>query len=88
MACDPESLLADAKCFLCLNEKQRDAVEIELLCQVATQGGPLNDGGSVLTGNGAPVGPSATSAAVYTDVTNGALYIWNDITAEWILIVG
>jgi len=32
MECDPATLLADAKCFLCLSEHQMDVIQAYLLC--------------------------------------------------------
>lgn len=36
--CNVDTLLADARCFLCLTEKQLRTVQIQLLCEIANEG--------------------------------------------------
>lgn len=38
MACDPNTLLNDARCFLCLTEEQRAMINVWLLCQILSGG--------------------------------------------------
>lgn len=39
MACDPNTLLNEARCYSCLTEDQRAAIITSLLCQLASGGG-------------------------------------------------
>lgn len=88
MSCDPAHLLEEAKCLLCLNHQQMDAVEVSLLCQLGSIGGPVSGGGSVLTGEGDPAIVPTTDAAVYTDILNSAFWQWDHNLAQWVKILG
>ncbi len=47
MACDPNALIAEARCYLCLTEEQRATIILSLWCQILAGGsvGPGPDPG-------------------------------------------
>jgi hypothetical protein len=52
MACDPNTLLADASCILCLTEEQRAIVGVSLLCTIAAAGSVVGSGNFRITESG------------------------------------
>jgi len=72
--CDVNVLLAQANCFSCLSPGLWQVLELQLLCDIAAQGGGGGGGtGAVLFGhygNAAPPNPPAnpTSAAIAYDL--------------------
>lgn len=90
MACDPATLLADAKCILAqIPPRIIPAAAIPVLCDILANGGGGASGGGVQCGTGAPVAPPTTpsSCAFYMDESADALYYWNATAAEWRLLL-
>lgn len=87
MVCDPNSLLAAAKCFQCLSEKELKQVSVYLLCQISTNGG--GGGGAspqlVTYTAGTPANPpDVTKPAIAYDPTgNLPILGWNTSTLSW-----
>lgn len=53
MACDPNELLSDARCLLCLTNAQLDAVSTYLYCTIAGDGpAPPGESAHILTEGG------------------------------------
>jgi hypothetical protein len=62
MACDPNTLLNDARCFTCLTEEQRAIINLYLLCQISGNTTPV-----------VPINPVASGWAARVVVNGGAL---------------
>lgn len=78
MACDINTLLSEAKCFSCLDEKSQLAVIATLLCGIAEAGGGGGGGVQYFAGSGPPTTQTpANGAGAYYDYTNKATYNWN-----------
>lgn len=70
MACDPNQLLAAAKCFQCLSEKELNQVIAYLLCQISTGG---SSGGSIQVIVTIDADPNAAHL-VPSEPTKGAIF--------------
>jgi len=91
MACDKDTLMANANCLMCLEPWQLDAIMVYLLCQIMASGAV--GGGTVVTcGDVAPVAaPTGTCGLYYqrnTGVSPGSLYYWDAGSASWVPLVG
>jgi hypothetical protein len=73
MACDPNALLNQARCFQCCSEKELQQVIASLLCQISTGGA---GGANLTSGHGAPTSTPTSSVAIYIDEDTGAQYNW------------
>lgn len=75
MACDPNQLLADAKCFQCMSHQQLQMVIASLLCQISTGGVTASN---LFSGHGSPVGVvfPTSNVAIYIDEDNGDQWSW------------
>lgn len=75
MACDPKTLLSDAKCFTCLSEKQLLAIGSNPLCQILSNG-PNVSGSVEITNDWASVFGSALNFThSYTNTTGHVLTV-------------
>jgi hypothetical protein len=73
MSTDSQTLLSQAKCYLCLGITIGEALQLALLAQIAGSGG--TGGNAQLTsGIGAPTATPSTSPALYIDENTGTLY--------------
>lgn len=83
MACDPQTLMTAAACFLCLNPTQLAAINTYLLCQIFSGGGT---GGSGITcGTSDPVAAPAGTCGIYYRTDNGAVWFWNGVA--WVVLI-
>lgn len=77
VTCTPGALIDAAVCFTCdsLTEKQLLAIQVYLLCQIASGGGSF--GVAILTGAGDPNGSAASTGSpqFYMGTSPAALYI-------------
>lgn len=73
-ACNPSSLLADAKCFSCLSKKELQAVIAQLLCNISSDAPKIYRAVLSQSGLAAPV-PSIL------ENTLGAVPTWTRISA-------
>jgi hypothetical protein len=75
---DPQTLLAQAKCYTCLGITLAEALQLALLAQIASSGGTVVTGGNVISGHGSPIGVlfPTTTVAIYLDEDTGAQYNW------------
>lgn len=84
-SCDPSTLLADGKCWLCLSEQQARAILIQLGCELVAGGGT----GEVcifevpITGPVAPPPPGCTAAFAYYPSDFPGTWVWNSGTSSW-----
>lgn len=89
MACDPQTLVNNARCIECgIPQGMQMPVLIYLFCLALSDidtGGGTNQ---VFQGNGVPVGVQAgmdgSKAALYTDLLTGIIYTWNYGTQTWL----
>lgn len=85
MACEPNTLAEQARCF-CFSFEQHLQIQTYLLCQIVLNGGGGGGGGSgareVFSGSGDPTGvviPEAGApAAIYIDTDTGEIWQWYD----------
>lgn len=88
MACDPNQLLAAAKCFQCLSQKQLQMVATYLLCQISVNGGGGGGGGNaqlVRYTVAPPANPpnTANPAIAYDPTGNLPTLGWNTSDNAW-----
>ncbi len=87
MACDPNQLLAAAKCFQCLSHQQLQQVVTYLLCQISVNGGSGGGGNAqfVTYTSGTPAAPAnpANPAMAYDPTGNLPTLGWNVNTQNW-----
>jgi len=86
MACDPNTLLNDAKCIeACVPPGALLAVEIALLCALIEQGGVGGGGGSQITQGRSPAAPDdPTLPALDYPVGGGSLLQWDVPSQTWV----
>jgi hypothetical protein len=90
-ATDAQSLLAQAKCYLCLGITIGEALQLALLANIVTNGSAGGSVGAGLGGVGSPQGVvTAAPFTTYWDTAGQSLWIknsgfgntgWNQITA-------
>jgi hypothetical protein len=80
---DPQTLLTNAKCYLCLGITLAEALQLALLDQISSGGGGGGGVGSVLSGHGSPIGVviPTTDTAIYFDEDTGIQY--NYFAGAW-----
>jgi hypothetical protein len=76
MSTDAQTLLSEAKCYICLGVSLAEALELALLAQIVNGGGGGGGGTSVTSGAGAPAFVPTTSVAIYFDENTGVQYNW------------
>lgn len=86
MSCDPATLADEAKCFLCFNQQQLQAVTLSLLCQIATTG--ISGGGGVSSGAADPVAAPSSGNGFYLNTTDNSMWAWNSVLAGWVKLIG
>lgn len=70
---DPQTLLAQAQCYVCQGVSLAQALELALLAQIANaSGGSVTP--NVTSGSGPPAFTPSTPAAIYFDENTGAQY--------------
>jgi hypothetical protein len=69
---DPQTLLANAKCYICLGVSLYEALQLALLDQIASGG--TSSAGGITSGIGAPTLAPTTSPAIYFDENTGTQY--------------
>lgn len=86
MACNPVTLLAAGQIYNPYTPYEQRLIEIELLCSIMSNGSGGGGSGAVTQGSGAPVAAptTATSPAIYTDLTSGIIWTWNVLTQTWV----
>jgi len=70
---DPQTLFAQAKCYLCLGITMAEALQLALLADIANGGGS-GASTNITSGVGPPVAAPSTSPAIYFDENTGAQY--------------
>lgn len=80
MNTDPNTLLSQAQCYLCLGISLAEALQLALLADIASSGSG-SSGGNVTSGIGAPTFTPTTSAAIYFDENTGVQY--NYYSGAW-----
>ncbi len=70
---DPQTLLTQAKCYMCLGVTLAEALQLALLAQIS-DGTSSGAGGNVTSGIGPPAFTPSTTAAIYFDENNGTQY--------------
>ena len=97
MACDAQTLVNQAACVeQCVPVGMMPAVEIALLCQIASSSSGIGGGGSggsgVTCGDVAPVAAPTGSCGLYyqrnTGASPGAFYYWDAGSAAWVQLIG
>lgn len=85
MACDPNQLVTQAKCFQCLSEQQLQMVITYLLCQISIGSGSSNFLQPVPYTVAPPPNPPDTSkSAVAFDPTGNLPTLWwNTSDLHW-----
>lgn len=88
--CNPNTVLADAGCFMCLTPGQVELVITQLLCNISGGGG--GTGSSCChSGTGSPEGVvSGDPGHTYVDTSNGFFYVKTSgtgTTTGWLVIV-
>jgi len=85
MSCDPKTLMAQAACFNCgLDAAQLGAIEISLLCQIASGGG---GGGGVTSGAANPSGAPTGGNGVYYNTSNSSFWVWDSSLSQWVPLI-
>lgn len=79
MITDPQTLLNNAKCYLCLGITIGEALQLALLAQIASGG--TGGGSQVSSGVGPPSFTPTTNEAIYFDRSTGAQY--NYYSGAW-----
>jgi hypothetical protein len=80
--CDVNSLMQDAKCFMCLDPKQMLAVQTQLLCELLQGGGTSSTCITCLAGAGVPTDPAPCPCSIAYNAT-GQFWFWDSLTASW-----
>ncbi len=78
MACDPNDLMADAKCLLCNLNGMESAIIISLLCQIRDNSGGGGSTTQVTEGNYAGGVPpfTPTNTTIAFDTSTGQQWNW------------
>jgi hypothetical protein len=85
MACDPNQLLLNARCFQCLSQKELQMVVTYLLCQISIGSGGSASPQLVTYTVAPPANPPDTSkpAVAYDPTGNLPILGWNTNTLTW-----
>lgn len=77
-ACDVQTLLNDANCFMAMPEFVLDAIQSQLLCSIS-QTINAGAGPGFLSGHGSPEGvvTGSIQGQTYDDLDTGTLYTFN-----------
>lgn len=73
---DPQTLLDQAKCYMCLGVTLAEALELALLDQISSGGAAVST--QVTSGHGPPTSTPITNEAIYFDKDTGIQYNWYD----------
>lgn len=80
--CDPQTLLQDAKCFVPLPADQRQAIMVQLLCEILQGGGTGGTCIVCLEGSAAPTDPATCPCSIaYNGL--GQFWFWDNLTTSW-----
>lgn len=71
---DPQTLLTNAKCYLCLGVTMAEALQLAILDQIEANGG--TGGANLTSGHGAPIFTPTSTVAIYIDEDTGSQYNW------------
>lgn len=82
-SCDVTELLAEGKCFQCLDATQSRAVLLQLLCNILAAGGGSGTGTGVACGVVNPTVDPGVACQIYYNTANSTLWSWNDTTTAW-----
>lgn len=85
MAVDPNTLLAEAKCYTCLGITLFEALQLAMLARIYQNGASGGGGNQITQGLVDPVAPPVdpTKPALYTNLDTGALWTWNTDDQVW-----
>jgi hypothetical protein len=88
MDCSSQNLVNQANCLMCqIPSGMVDAIEIYLLCQIASSGGGGGGGGGAGVTCGAvdPVAAPSGTCGLYYRTDNGGVWIWTG--AAWLQVI-
>jgi hypothetical protein len=91
VAINPQTLFDEAKCYLCFEISEDEALELALLARIASGAGPAptwpfgNDGALLIDGETVNVGPSVKDYSSVT-IKNGGVLLITDPTSQWMII--
>ena len=81
-ACDPQTLLADGKCFIGLPSKQILAIQTQLLCEILQGGGTGETCIICLPGDTAPAATAPCDCSIAYNML-GQFWFWNNLSSQW-----
>lgn len=82
-SCDVNTLMEDAKCFLCLTPDQRSAVLLQLACEILHGGGTGTTCLVCLDHGETPTDPAPCDCSIAYNL-DAQFWYWNSLTNAWI----
>lgn len=78
---DIGALLAEAKCFQCLSDRELQYVQSQLLCNI--EAGGTGGSGCMLCGLVDPTETPDCDCALYYNTVTSSLWYWDGTAASW-----